>query len=139
MPHNWEIFHSYIEMWLYNQHSFGFLVFLWFLFLCPATQLCLCHCCLNRRPLPLNVSLPAFYSRLRRRSLCLERGLISLRRRLKETASAVNILIHHKNEDGKKKTADVFRKDRDQLWLGNWNLNSLDILVNIQESIVFWK
>ena len=89
MPHKWEIFHCYIEMWLYNQCSFGLLVFLWFLFLCPAIQLCFCHCCLSRRPLSLNVSLPVFYSRLRWRSLCLERGLIFLRRRLKETASAV--------------------------------------------------
>ena len=66
-------------------------------------------------------------------------GLTSLRRRLKETASAVTFSFITKMKMGKKETADVFRKDRDQLWLGNWNLNSLDIQVNIQESIVFWK
>ena len=102
MPHKWENFHCYIEMWLYNQRSFDFLVSLWFLFLCRATQFvslsllsqqktpttkCLSSCVLFQAK--AEVTLPG-------------EGLTSLRRRLKETASAVTFSFITKMKMGKK-------------------------------------
>lgn len=49
-------------------------------------------------------------------------------------------LIHHKSKDLSTEFADVFRGDRDQPWLENWNQSSLDTLIfNMQESRIFWK
>lgn len=66
-------------------------MFFWFFLTFFFLDFSISDCSFNRRQLPLNLSVPEFYPWFRWRSLCLEKRLISLRRRLRETTSALTL------------------------------------------------